>query len=74
MSGRSLPQAPENGQNRLILPAPHDLQVPIEDMAGAVQQLIGKGKVLHFSLSEAGAATIRRAHAVKWELAALSRG
>src|SRR5262249_30077867 len=42
-----------------------DPQVPIEDVAGAVQDLIKEGKVRHFGLSEAGAATIRRAHAVQ---------
>jgi len=38
--------------------------VPIEDVAGAVKELIQAGKVKHFGLSEAGAKTIRRAHAV----------
>lgn len=42
-----------------------DPQVPIEDVAGAVGELIKAGKVKHFGLSEAGAATIRRAHAVQ---------
>lgn len=42
-----------------------DPRVPIEDVAGAVRDLIGQGKVKHFGLSEAGAATIRRAHAVQ---------
>ena len=42
-----------------------DPQVPIEDVAGAVKDLIQAGKVLHFGLSSAGAATIRRAHAVQ---------
>ncbi len=41
-----------------------DPQVPIEDVAGAVKELIAAGKVLHFGLSEASAKTIRRAHAV----------
>src|SRR5438445_643984 len=41
-----------------------DPDVPIEDVAGAVQELIEAGKVAHFGMSEAGAATIRRAHAV----------
>lgn len=41
-----------------------DPNVPIEDVAGAVSELVGEGKVRHFGLSEAGAATIRRAHAV----------
>ncbi|MGE0354145.1 MAG: aldo/keto reductase [Gemmatimonadales bacterium] len=42
-----------------------DPAVPIEDVAGTVQRLIGEGKVLHFGMSEAGVATIRRAHAVQ---------
>ena len=42
-----------------------DPDVPIEDVAGAVQGLIREGKVGHFGLSEAGAGTIRRAHAVQ---------
>jgi aryl-alcohol dehydrogenase-like predicted oxidoreductase len=42
-----------------------DPQVPIEDVAGAVKDLIQAGKVKHFGLSEAGAETIRRAHAVQ---------
>jgi aryl-alcohol dehydrogenase-like predicted oxidoreductase len=41
-----------------------DPQVPIEDVAGTVGDLVDAGKVAHFGLSEAGAATIRRAHAV----------
>jgi aryl-alcohol dehydrogenase-like predicted oxidoreductase len=41
-----------------------DLKVPIEDVAGAIKELIEEGKVLHFGLSEASAKTIRRAHAV----------
>lgn len=41
-----------------------DPQVPIEDVAGAVHELVEAGKVRHLGLSEAGAATIRRAHAV----------
>jgi aryl-alcohol dehydrogenase-like predicted oxidoreductase len=41
-----------------------DPQVPIEDVAGTVGELVDAGKVAHFGLSEAGAATIRRAHAV----------
>ena len=39
--------------------------MPIEDVAGTVKELIGQGKVRHFGLSEAGAQTIRRAHAVQ---------
>ncbi len=42
-----------------------DPDVPIEDVAGAVKDLIQEGKVRHFGLSEAGAGTIRRAHAVQ---------
>jgi len=42
-----------------------DPQVPIEEVAGTVKDLIAQGKVRHFGLSEAGAATIRRAHAVQ---------
>lgn len=42
-----------------------DPDVPIEDVAGAVKELIQEGKVKHFGLSEAGVATIRRAHAVQ---------
>ena len=41
-----------------------DPDVPIEEVAGAVAELVAAGKVLHFGLSEAGAGTIRRAHAV----------
>jgi aryl-alcohol dehydrogenase-like predicted oxidoreductase len=42
-----------------------DPQVPIEEVAGTVKELIGAGKVKHFGLSEAGVQTIRRAHAVQ---------
>ena len=42
-----------------------DPNVPIEDVAGTVKQLIGQGKVRYFGLSEAGARTIRRAHAIQ---------
>ena len=42
-----------------------DPEVPIEDVAGAVKELIQEGKVKHFGLSEAGVQTIRRAHAVQ---------
>jgi aryl-alcohol dehydrogenase-like predicted oxidoreductase len=42
-----------------------DPKVPIEDVAGTVRELIAEGKVGHFGLSEAGAGTIRRAHAVQ---------
>jgi len=42
-----------------------DPEVPIEDVAGAIKDLISEGKVLHFGLSEPSARTIRRAHAVQ---------
>jgi aryl-alcohol dehydrogenase-like predicted oxidoreductase len=42
-----------------------DPEVPIEDVAGAVKELVDQGKVKHFGLSEAGVQTIRRAHAVQ---------
>ena len=42
-----------------------DPNVPIEDVAGAVKELFAQGKVRHFGMSEAAAATIRRAHAVQ---------
>ena len=42
-----------------------DPEVPIEEVAGAVRELVREGKVKHFGLSEAGASTIRRAHAVQ---------
>jgi aryl-alcohol dehydrogenase-like predicted oxidoreductase len=42
-----------------------DPEVPIEDVAGTVKELIAEGKVRHFGMSEAGAQTIRRAHAVQ---------
>ncbi|HTP43418.1 MAG TPA: aldo/keto reductase [Candidatus Acidoferrum sp.] len=42
-----------------------DTEVPIEDVAGAVKELIQQGKVKHFGLSEAGVKTIRRAHAIQ---------
>jgi aryl-alcohol dehydrogenase-like predicted oxidoreductase len=42
-----------------------DLNVPIEDVAGTVKELIDEGKVKHFGLSEAGVQTIRRAHAIQ---------
>ena len=53
--------------NRIDLYYQHrvDPQVPIEDVAGAIKDLIKEGKVLHFGLSEASARTIRRAHAVQ---------
>ena len=42
-----------------------DPNVPIEDVAGPVKELIAEGKVLHFGLSEPGLETIRRAHAIQ---------
>src|SRR5208283_6190459 len=42
-----------------------DTEVPIEDVAGVVKDLIRQGKVKHFGLSEPGVKTIRRAHAVQ---------
>jgi aryl-alcohol dehydrogenase-like predicted oxidoreductase len=42
-----------------------DLNMPIEDVAGTVKDLIREGNVKHFGLSEAGAQTVRRAHAVQ---------
>jgi len=42
-----------------------DPNVPIEDVAGTVKELIQEGKVKHFGLSEAGVQTIRRAHAAR---------
>lgn len=42
-----------------------DPQVPLEDVAGTVRDLIGEGKVKHFGMSEAGAQSLRRAHAVQ---------
>jgi aryl-alcohol dehydrogenase-like predicted oxidoreductase len=54
------------GVDRIDLLYQHrvDPEVPIEDVAGTVQELIEDGKVAHFGLSEAGTQTIRRAHAV----------
>lgn len=55
------------GTDRIDLLYQHrvDPDVPIEEVAGTVKQLIAEGKVRHFGLSEAGAQTIRRAHAVQ---------
>jgi aryl-alcohol dehydrogenase-like predicted oxidoreductase len=55
------------GTDRIDLLYQHriDPNVPIEDVAGAVKELIQQGKVMHFGLSEAGPRTIRRAHAVQ---------
>jgi len=41
-----------------------DLDTPMEDVAGGIKELVNQGKVRHFGLSEAGAQSIRRAHAV----------
>src|SRR4029079_3872159 len=49
----------------LFYPQPVEPAVPIEDVAGTVAELVTAGKVAHFGLSEAGASTIRRAHAVQ---------
>jgi pyridoxine 4-dehydrogenase len=51
-----------------------DPNVPMEDVAGAVKDLIGEGKVKHFGMSEAGVTAIRRAHAVQKVAAGDSRG
>src|SRR5690348_9666433 len=55
------------GTDRIDLYYQHrvDPEVPIEDVAGAIKDLINEGKVLHFGLSEASTRTIRRAHAVQ---------
>ena len=55
------------GTDRIDLYYQHrvDPEVPMEDVAGAMKDLIAEGKVLHFGLSEAGAGSIRRAHAVQ---------
>ena len=55
------------GTDRIDLYYQHrvDPNVPIEDVAGTVKELIGEGKVLHFGLSEASAKTIRCAHAIQ---------
>ncbi len=55
------------GTDRIDLLYQHrvDPEVPMEDVAGTVKELIGQGKVRFFGLSEAGAASIRRAHAVQ---------
>jgi len=55
-------QAVEGSLKRLRVEV---IDVPIEDVAGAVRELIQQGKVRHFGLSEAGVRTIRRAHAVQ---------
>ena len=55
----------EEGQLDLLYQHRVDPKVPMEDVAGTVQDLIREGKVLHFGLSEASARSIRRAHAVQ---------
>lgn len=79
MAGKGLNSRPENIRfvteealrrlqtDRIDLLYQHrvDPNVPIEEVAGTVKDLISEGKVLHFGMSEAGAATIRRAHAVQ---------
>ena len=55
----------EHRADRPALPAPRRPDVPIEDVAGTVKELIDAGKVAHFGLSEAGVDVIRRAHAVQ---------
>lgn len=69
---QSIRQATEDSLKRLRVEAidlyyQHrvDPKVPIEDVAGAIKELIREGKVKHFGLSEAGVKTIRRAHAVQ---------
>jgi aryl-alcohol dehydrogenase-like predicted oxidoreductase len=63
------------GTDRIDLLYQHrvDPDVPIEDVAGTVKQLIAEGKVRHFGLSEAGAITLRRARAVQPVTALQSR-
>ena len=64
---RPRPRSSGCGSIRIDLLYQHrvDPNVPIEDVAGTVKELIREGKVKHFGLSEAGAQTIRRAHAVQ---------
>ncbi len=62
---RRLAQAAQGGDIDLLYQHRVDPNVPIEDVAGAVKELIQAGKVKHFGLSEAGVKTIRRAHAVQ---------
>jgi aryl-alcohol dehydrogenase-like predicted oxidoreductase len=79
VSGKGLDSRPENIRavadaslkrlrtDRIDLFYQHrvDPKVPIEDVAGTIKELIAQGKVKHFGLSEAGAQTIRKAHAVQ---------
>ena len=62
---RRVAETAQDRPDRSLLPAPCRSEVPIEDVAGAVKDLIREGKVKHFGLSEAGVQTIRRAHAVQ---------
>ena len=62
---RGLAQAAQGRVIDLLYQHRVDPNVPIEDVAGAVKDLIQEGKVKHFGLSEAGVQTIRRAHAVQ---------
>ena len=62
---RGFAQAAQDGGDRFVLSASGRSEVPIEEVAGAVKELIAQGKVKHFGLSEAGVQTIRRAHAVQ---------
>ena len=63
---RSLAQAPADRRRSICCISTASIpNVPIEDVAGAVKELIQAGKVKHFGMSEAGVATIRRAHAVQ---------
>jgi aryl-alcohol dehydrogenase-like predicted oxidoreductase len=63
-SRRRLAAAAEHGRDRPLYQHRVDPDVPIEDVAGALRELIQQGKVRHFGMSEASAKTLRRAHAV----------
>ena len=63
VDSRGLAAPAERGAHRSALPAPPE--VPIEEVAGTVTELIAAGKVAHFGLCEAGVSIIRRAHAVQ---------
>src|SRR6266568_2888502 len=62
---RGITEAAPHRPHRPALPAPLDPDVPIEEVAGAVTEVIDEGEVKHFGLSEASAQTIRRAQAVQ---------
>ena len=64
-SSRGLAQAPQDGCTSTFYQHRVDPEVPIEEVAGAVKELIQQGKVKHFGMSEAGVQTIRRAHKVQ---------